>query len=378
MKKIILLILLFCSVGLFADQNSTKELSFFDKKDGSLDLSDYMSQVYGFIPMPILITEPSVGYGGGLTLIYLHDTLMGTKSQSGRIIPPSMSGITLAGTENGTTIAGAFHTGYWLEDTLRTTTYIGNPNVYINLYANDKPFEMHLKGLFFYQDVKFRVKDSNFFLGGSYMTTSSKVEFDFPNFDRDFGKDVNIASVGLIAEYDSRDNQMSPNEGMLLTAKSFFYDKSVGSDYKLERYKAKGLFYNKLNEKVNLDFSVLGETVSGDRGEIPPYMYPFVIMRGVPMMKYQGEHVTQLEAQVSYNFTPRWRGLAFGGVGRAFGEQTVANKIDFSYAKDIYAGGVGFRYLLARKFGLRVGVDIAKSQEDEAFYIQFGTAWNGF
>jgi len=375
--KIFISLLLIC-ISIFAEQDSTKELSFFDEKDGSLDLSEYMSQAYGFVPVPILITEPSVGYGGGLALVYLHDTLMGTKSESGRRIPPSVSGIMLAATENGTQIGGAFHFGYWLEDTLRTTTYIGNPDVYIDLYTNRTAFEMHMKGMFLYQDVKLRVKESNFFIGGSYLTTSSDVSFDFPSFEQDFGKKVNIASVGFIAEYDSRDNQMSPNEGMLITTKGFFYDKSVGSDYKLERYKIKGLFYNKIDEKINLDFSFLGETVTGNKSEIPPYMYPFVIMRGLPMMKYQGENITQIEAQISYQFTPRWKGVAFGGIGKTFGEQIASPHIDFTDAKEIYAGGVGFRYLLSRKFGLRVGLDVAQSKEDKAFYIQFGTAWNGF
>jgi hypothetical protein len=35
----------------------------------------------------------------------------------------------------------------------------------------------------------------------------------------------------------------------------------------------------------------------------------------------------------------------------------------------------GFRYLLARKFKLRVGVDIARGPEDFAYYIVFGSNW---
>ena len=373
--KVFIAFLLLC-VTLFAEQNSTKELSFFDEKDGSLDLSEYMSQVYGFIPMPILITEPAVGYGGGVSIIFLHDTLLGNKSRSGRIIPPSMSGVILAATENGTRMTGGFHKGYWLEDTLRTTTYIGHPNVYINLYNNNKAVEMHMDGWFFYQDVKFRIKESNFFLGASYMANKSNVSLDFPNIEKDFINDVNIASLGMIAEYDSRDNQLSPNEGMLLLTKAVFYDESVGSDFNFESYKVKGLFYNRLTKKINLDFSVQGETINGDKTEIAPYLYPFVMMRGVPMMKYQGESVVVAETQLSYQFTPRWRGLVFGGIGQTYKNQSFND--DASSSEDIYAGGAGFRYLISRKFGLRIGVDVAKSKEDEAFYIQFGTAWNGF
>jgi hypothetical protein len=39
------------------------------------------------------------------------------------------------------------------------------------------------------------------------------------------------------------------------------------------------------------------------------------------------------------------------------------------------SGGVGFRYRIARKFGLDLGLDIAVSETDEAIYIQFGSAW---
>ena len=40
------------------------------------------------------------------------------------------------------------------------------------------------------------------------------------------------------------------------------------------------------------------------------------------------------------------------------------------------AGGVGFRYLVARKLGLGSGVDFAWGPGgDFAFYIQTGSAW---
>jgi hypothetical protein len=38
------------------------------------------------------------------------------------------------------------------------------------------------------------------------------------------------------------------------------------------------------------------------------------------------------------------------------------------------AGG-GFRYLLARQFGVRAGLDVARGPEDWAWYVVFGNAW---
>jgi hypothetical protein len=33
------------------------------------------------------------------------------------------------------------------------------------------------------------------------------------------------------------------------------------------------------------------------------------------------------------------------------------------------------RYEIARKFGLHVGIDVARGPEDTAFYLQVGSAW---
>ena len=46
-----------------------------------------------------------------------------------------------------------------------------------------------------------------------------------------------------------------------------------------------------------------------------------------------------------------------------------------SRTRTVVAGGVGVRYLLARKLGLHVGLDLARGPEDTAAYLQVGSAW---
>ncbi len=41
-------------------------------------------------------------------------------------------------------------------------------------------------------------------------------------------------------------------------------------------------------------------------------------------------------------------------------------------------GGAGFRYLLARAFGLRGGLDFAYGTDGFAFYVTVGSAWTTF
>ena len=38
-------------------------------------------------------------------------------------------------------------------------------------------------------------------------------------------------------------------------------------------------------------------------------------------------------------------------------------------------GGTGFRYELARKYGLHAGLDVAFGPDETAIYIQVGSAW---
>jgi hypothetical protein len=48
----------------------------------------------------------------------------------------------------------------------------------------------------------------------------------------------------------------------------------------------------------------------------------------------------------------------------------------FGDAETAYNFGGGFRYLIARLFGIRAGIDIAKGPDSWGWYIVFGHNWN--
>ena len=48
---------------------------FIDKKDGKLDASQWiLENSAGFMPVPIVITEPAVGVGGGAALLFFSES----------------------------------------------------------------------------------------------------------------------------------------------------------------------------------------------------------------------------------------------------------------------------------------------------------------
>ena len=104
----------------------------------------------------------------------------------------------------------------------------------------------------------------------------------------------------------------------------------------------------------------------------PFYAQPFVFMRGIPMLRYQGKQTLVFETEQRFDITSRWSVLGFVGSGKAF------NHSEFSDEPEVWhwSGGAGFRYLMSRLFNLRVGVDVAKGPENYAYYIVFGHSWN--
>jgi hemolysin activation/secretion protein len=103
---------------------------------------------------------------------------------------------------------------------------------------------------------------------------------------------------------------------------------------------------------------------------MPFFAKPFVMLRGVPALRYQDDRALVAETELRWNFTPRWALIGFVGAGRAYGQ-----RIDWSEADTVVAKGAGFRCLIARKLGLYAGLDFAWGPEDRAFYIQVGGAW---
>ena len=175
--------------------------------------------------------------------------------------------------------------------------------------------------------------------------------------------------MGFVLEYDGRDNIFTPTQGLKIDYKNKLYvgEGALSRSYEYFMSEFSSLKYWKLSKDLNLGWRVEGDFSSG---EVPFYALPFIYMRGIPMMRYQGNHVALTELEGRWNFTPRWSMLGFTGVGRtanllsSFGSSTNRSTI-----------GTGFRYLTARQLGMHAGIDIAKGPEEWVFYITIGSAW---
>ena len=66
---------------------------FIDPSDGYLDMSDWLVNKQGFLPVPIVITEPAVGYGGGVALMFVRNSIRESAEkakETGHLTPPDI------------------------------------------------------------------------------------------------------------------------------------------------------------------------------------------------------------------------------------------------------------------------------------------------
>ena len=378
------------------ESNITKEAGFFEldkslfvsEDDGKFDISSFLSTKYGFMPMPVIVTEPAVGYGAGLNVMFLHDSL---DSSMKRKSPPSLSGIVGLGTENGTLVGAGYHLGFWKEDTIRTVTAVGALNLNMNFYLRDLGIDMNLKGYAAFQEVMFRLGESNVFLGGNYVYVdidSKKNNVELPILNPLFEQEFKMGALAAVIQYDTRDTIFTPSEGLFAKAALRRVDENFGGNENFWRYGAKAFYFHPLMDKVTLGLRLEGEAVHASDDDRIPYMAnPSINMRGISAMRYQGEKMVLAEMQVRWEFIDRWNVVAFGGAGKVYGEEynfvpgtgAVEENISFQDAPAHPAGGVGFRYELARKYGLWGGLDFATNEENDfAFYITVGSAWGAY
>ncbi len=351
-----------------------REKPFKDPEDGAFDVSYYLYNLHGFLPIISPITEPAVGYGAALAGAFFIEKKQ--KDTVRRFQMPDIVGAAGGYTQNNTWFAGAGYIGFWKQDRIRYRGALGYADVKLKYYVqeegflNEHPVNFRIKPYLLLQQVVFRLKNSNFMIGGKYILTLATVTlFDDSDMEWINPKDLDFTNsgIGLIGEFESFDNILSPTKGWRIHVDYTQYAEFLGSDrdYGILRYYT--LWYQPVTRTWYSGMRVAANVATGD----PPfYMLPFVELRGVPVMRYQGQITALAETEQMVMVARRWGVLGFAGYGRTFFYDSKIKE-----GANSWNAGVGFRYLIARLMGLKMGIDVARGPEDWAVYIVFGSAW---
>ena len=349
---------------------------FVDPEDGRFDASRWLLERKGFLPVPIVITEPALGYGAGLGALFFEGSLAGSGARDGKLVPLDITGVAGMGTENGSRGGAAFHLGY--DDGRRWRYLAAAAGATLNLAwygaagtggERAAGVDFNLESKIAIGDLRRRIGDSEWWVGLRYVGMDAKSRFalDTPGDVSARQLATALSGLGVVVEYDGRDNIFTPSTGSRLHLDALRFDDAIGSDQDFSRTRLAWNSFHALGRSVVL--GVRAEMQAAD-GDVPFYAQPFIELRGVPALRYQGDRVALLELEGRWNLDGRWSAVAFAGAGRA-----AADTGGLGSAPTRTTFGVGFRYFLARALGLHAGLDVARGPEDTAIYLIAGSAW---
>ncbi len=124
--------------------------------------------------------------------------------------------------------------------------------------------------------------------------------------------------MDIVAEYDTTGNFFWPSQGISLSGEYQFYGHYLGGDYRYD-------------------------------------------------LMTQGEDVSTVQTQIAWQATPQWVIQGFVGAGSA------ADRASDIYRTAEVAWEIGFRYVIAKEYGLHSGIDIAFSDHKQAVYFNVGS-----
>ena len=145
------------------------------------------------------------------------------------------------------------------------------------------------------------------------------------------------------------------------------FDPALGADDEFQRVQLVAIQYIPMFRSLYLGLRGDGAATFGGA---PFYLKPFISLRGAPIMRYKGDEVAQLEAELRWQFWKRFSVVGFAGFGAAWNDFER-----FHNTQTIPTAGFGFRYEIARKYGIQMGLDLAFGPDNTAVYVQVGSAW---
>ena len=355
-----------------ADGAAAPTSRFKDPDDGRFDVSGFLDTAYGFVPLLVPITEPAVGYGAVGAAVFIH----GDPPEPGeQFVRPTMSALAALRTENGTRGWFGGNLGTWRDGRLRTIAALGDIDLNLEFFGlGDRLSE----GLGYSVKAKggvlggnYRLGRTQLWLGLRYTSVDTDVSLDAPLIDlpnvppADYG--LRLAGLTPSLTFDKRDNFFTPTRGLYVDLSLPVYRDSYGSDRDFETANLTTMYFRPLGESFY--FSVRGSAKDSSDGT-PFYLRPYVSLRGVQALQYQGEQAAELEAELRWQLGARYSVVGFAGAGEARLATGPGER-----SENVTAGGAGFRYLVARRYGMQMGIDVAGGPDDTVLYVVFGNAW---
>jgi outer membrane protein assembly factor BamA len=353
------------------ESNAPKEAP---KQSDDAEAAKKAEKKVNFVFVPIPISNPTIGSGLAVAGMALYKVDADS--------PDSFTGMGGGYTSNHSWAAGLVEKLYLDADRYRISAGGAYANVNYSFFGvGDQqanagvsiPINQKVMGAGF--DARIRVWNA-IYVGVRYryvdVTTTVPLVLP-PNLPFALPPDLDVAtqSVGLVANYDTRDRQFSPHRGLYIDFASSFARKQTGQGESYQTYSLAFNHYQELGSK-----GVLAERITlCDASDSTPFFDLCMFgsnsdLRGYDAGRYRDHFMTTGQVEYRRSLTTRFGAVAFAGAGAV-----AADLQSLGSSTLLPSAGLGLRYLAAPVQGVTVSADYAWGKGSQGLYIYVGDAF---
>jgi len=314
---------------------------------------------------PMFQSNPKLGTSVGALAGYLH--YFDEKSR------PSIFALMGQYTSTDSTIAGGFAKTSFDEDRQRLLAglmYGYVKNDYSDYLGTGVPLKSNGELKSFITRYQYRVQ-GNWFLGvqGLYqnMAVTGETQFDDMFLNLVGVRPYKSGGAGLVAQYDSRDNENRPTQGLLFNLNNIAYREALGGDNNFDIVRADIRYFMSHGNGNVLALRSLNHFTS----DAPTQAKAPVQLRGYKMGQYNGEYMSHIEAEERYRLGEKFTATVFAGVACTYGNGKTCEKANL-----FPAAGAGVQYILKPKEGIVLNLEFAAGKDgNQGVYLKMGYAY---
>ena len=365
------LILTFLGLWLLASAGSVEaQTSFVDVPGAEFEPQPERDEALGFsngsfIAVPIPSKDPT--FGAGLAL--LGGYLFKADEESAN----SIIGLGAYGTSNGSRAYGFAANVAFDENRWKATIFGGEVDLLYDLFVLGVPVPLNQKGELAALKLSYGfTPDFSVGVGLRYLSTSIAPDLGFslpPEISEDLR--TRIGSVGLLANWDRRDDTFYPTVGTNVSFDAYQHVVEGGSrEYQKSVLKLDG--FHPITDQILL----AGRVAACAASEDAPFFDSCSLggvdgFRGFSVTENIGTRLASLQASLRGRIGERFGYEVFAGAGAV--ENTALSQ---NSNETRYAAGLGVRYRLTKKFPLDFALDgTLNDAGEEIVYIRIGQAF---
>ncbi len=280
--------------------------------------------------------------------------------------------------EGGSWAGIGAHRGYWSDERYRTTlaavTGEIRYNVSLDIASTEQTIPLRQSFSGGTLEAAMRVGQDGWagvgILAGNTQVGSRNPDASLPEI-LGSSSSIELASLRLSAEYDTRDSDLYPSDGHHVETLISLARSELGSDHEYEIVELEWNSYVTVADSHVLASRIAGTVVEGDAPFFAKAWFGSdADLRGYTPGRYIGESMFAAQLEWRWMAAPRWGVVAFAGAGKVSGALGDIDTDDW-----LPAAGLGLRFRMTQALPLNLRADFGWGRDDSTFTLAVGEAF---